>query len=82
VTAALEVNECKIWASLLGADWWCEWRARMEPIGRITVITPSIGGDLVHVACDSREDADWLRNHMISFGGVHKNAVRVVRGQS
>ena len=42
----------------------------MEAAGRITVVTASIGGDLVHVACDDREQAAWLRDHMAEFGGI------------
>lgn len=79
-TAALEVNEAVIWATARGSEWWNLWRIRMEPVGRITIITAGLGGDLVHVACDTKEDAEWLRDHMISFAGVPKAAVRVRRG--
>jgi len=80
MSGALEVNECVIWASQRGNDWWNEWRLRMEPLGRITVLKPSLGGDVVSVACDSREDAEWLHDHMISFAGIPKSAVKVLRG--
>lgn len=78
MTAALEVNEAKIWATNQGADWWNNWRALMEPVGRITVVTPSMGGDLARVACDSKDDATALRDVMVSTGGIHKGALKVV----
>jgi hypothetical protein len=76
-TWGVEVNEAAIWASRMGSDWWNEWRLRMEPVGRITVITPSLGGDRVHVACDSEDDARWLAGHMTGFAGVPARAVKV-----
>lgn len=81
-TAAIQVNEAAIWASNQGAGWWSAWRLRMEPAGRITVIIPSLGGDLVRVSCDSREDAAWLRDHLVRSGGVPGSAVKIVRGAS
>jgi hypothetical protein len=77
----LEVNECRINATASGSRWWSTWRGYMEPAGRISTMTASLGGDLVHVACDSREDAVWLRDHMIS-AGVPASAVRVKRSTS
>lgn len=77
MSAALQVNEARIWATRQGDDWWNSWRARMERTGRITILTPSLGGDLVSVACDSRDDAVWLRDHMVSFAGIPKGALKV-----
>jgi hypothetical protein len=79
--SVLEVNECRVNATGQGSGWWHAWRGRMEPAGRITVVTASLGGDLLHVACDSREDAVWLRGHMVS-AGVPASAVRVKRSTS
>jgi hypothetical protein len=79
-TAVLEVNENVIWYSQHGHEWWDLWRLRMEPTGRITIVINGLCGDLVRVACDSREDAIWLRDHAISFGGVPGRAVKIVRG--
>lgn len=73
----VEVNEAAIWASARGSDWWNLWRLRMEPAGRITIITPSLGGDLVRVACDSRDDAEWLAGHMKEHAGIPARAVKV-----
>jgi hypothetical protein len=78
-TYVVEVNEAGIWASQRGSTWWNEWRLRMEPTGRITVITPSLGGDRVHIACDSKDDAQWLAGHMHEFAGIPKAAVKVTR---
>jgi hypothetical protein len=79
VTAFLEVNEAVIWATQHGSEWWNLWRARMEPLGRIEVITPSLGGDRVRVACDSPEDAAWLLSRMTGSEGIPKSAVKVAR---
>jgi hypothetical protein len=56
----VEVNEAKVLASGRGASWWVEYRMRNEQAGRIEVLTPSIGGDRVSIACDSTEHARWL----------------------
>lgn len=77
----LEVSEGIIWASRKGVEWWNLWRLRMEPLGRITIVTAGLGGDLVRVACDSREDAQWLHDHMISFAEIPKSAVKVRRAE-
>ena len=78
----LEVNEARIWATDQGAQWWDTWRIRMEPVGRITVLTHSLGGDLVRVACDSKPDAEWLRDHMTGFAGIHASAVKITRRET
>lgn len=78
---AVEVNECAILATCRGADWWIAWRQQMEPAGRITVLTASLGGDRLSVACDSTEDAQWLAGHMTGFAGIPQSAVKVKRGR-
>jgi hypothetical protein len=75
----VEVNEASIWAAQSGSRWWNLWRLRMEGSGRITVVTASIGGDLVRVACDGKDDAAWLRGHMTGFAGIPASAVKVKR---
>lgn len=80
--AGLEVNEAVIWASRRGNDWWNEWRILMERTGRITIVTPSLGGDLVYVACDSDSDARWLADHMTGFAGIPARAVKVKRAKA
>jgi|HubBroStandDraft_2_1064218.scaffolds.fasta_scaffold16773_2 hypothetical protein len=79
MTAGVEVSEAVIWATQRGADWWTDFRRRYEPAGRVTVVTPSVGGDLVRVACDDAEDAAWLRGHMLAEG-IPARAVRTLRG--
>lgn len=75
---AVEVNEAKILATRGGAAWWLEFRCRFEPTGRIEVVTASIGGDLVKVKCDDRDDANWLLGHAVSRG-VPRSALKVKR---
>lgn len=81
IAHAVEVNEAAIWATQRGAEWWNAWRIRMEPVGRIEIITATLGGDLVRVACDSLADANWLAGHMRDFAGIPKNAVKVTRAR-
>jgi hypothetical protein len=76
MTVHLEVNEAKILATRSGFAWWLEFRGRFEPIGRIEVVTASIGGDRVKVQCDDREHANWLMNSAIEHG-VPKTALKV-----
>jgi hypothetical protein len=57
MTAAVEVNECRIYATQGGIDWWTTFRQRFENTGRITTLIMSVAGDLVSVACDARTDA-------------------------
>jgi hypothetical protein len=74
---ALEVNETRFHPAARAGDWWSTFRARSKR--RITVVTPSIGGDLVRVACDDQEDAVWLRDHMVDAGGIPVTAMQIVR---
>jgi hypothetical protein len=79
-TAAVEVNEAKIFATRGGSDWWLMFRSRFEPIDRIKVITASLGGDRVEVQCDDREHADWLLAHAVG-NGVPQSALKVKEGK-
>lgn len=76
MSAAVEVNECRIFATQMGVDWWLLFRASGDRTGRIKTLVPSPAGELCSVACDSREDAQWLADHMISQG-IPKSAVKV-----
>lgn len=76
--AAVEVNEARILATAQGASWWFEFRHRFEAIGRISIITCSIGGDLVSVKCDDVEHATWLVQTAQEHG-VPKTALKIKR---
>ena len=75
---AVEVNEARVLATRQGAGWWIAYRSQAERARRVTVVTPSIGGDLVRVACDDQEDAAWLRDHMAD-SGIPVTALKVVK---
>lgn len=74
----VEVNEISVLTyGGSDADWWTRWRAFFERIGRITILGSAIPADVVHVACQSREDArelmaSWTENKLI-----HKGAMKV-----
>ena len=56
----VEVNEVKVFATGRGSDWWAWFLMAHRNTGRITEVAVSLGGAICHVACDSREDAQWL----------------------
>ncbi|MBM0257366.1 hypothetical protein [Micromonospora sp. 4G55] len=77
-TYVVEVNEGKVEASRQGIDWWMLFRIRMDGTGRLHETTPPcVIGGVVEVACDSRDDADWLATHMVHHGGLPRTTVRV-----
>jgi len=76
VTAAVVVNECQINATHRASEWWMWFRFANHP-SRFTDRVISLGGNLVAVACDDREHAEWLARHMVEFGTVPKSAVKV-----
>lgn len=73
------VHETRIFATTLGADWWVAFSSRFEATPRMTCLGLMPQGGDWHVACDSKEDAQSLAEHMVSFGGIHKTAVEVRR---
>lgn len=76
MTAAVEVNECRVFATQMGVDWWLLFRHAHTNSGRITTITPSPAGELCSIACDSAEDAQWLADQMLAHG-LPKSAVKI-----
>ena len=64
----VEVNEAKVLASGRGASWWLDYRGVAERSGRIEVLTPSVGGDRVAIACDTQGHAAWLAALLVSKG--------------
>lgn len=78
--AALRVNEVAVnlYSPREAANWWALFRAH-GPESRFTTITPAIPGDLVEVACEDVEDAEWLRDLMIERG-IPRTALKIVKG--
>lgn len=74
----VHVNECAAFATRTGADWWALFWSRHATTGRLTDLGQSIAGGLWHVACDTKEDAESLREHMVTQG-VPASAVAVRR---
>lgn len=72
------VNECKVFATQRGGEWWLPFLLRFEGTGRMTCLEMSIAGGRWHVACDTREDAQSLKDLMTS-SGVPASAVTVKR---
>lgn len=59
------------------ANWWTAFRQTYDRVGRIADYDPVLVGSRAEVACDSKDDAAWLAEHMVSHGGLHPKAVRV-----
>lgn len=76
MSAVVVVNECQINATRRAAEWWT-WFRYANPSERFESRLISLGGDLVAVACEDREHAEWLARHMVEFGTVPKSAVKV-----
>jgi hypothetical protein len=76
MTVELVVNEAKLFATAT-AGWWTLYRSR-GPEYRFRVITASIGGDLVGVACDDREHATWVADALVA-SGAPRSALRIAR---
>lgn len=78
----VEVNECAIFVSQKGVDWWLLFR-HGQP-ARIRIITQSVAGDRVHVLCDDRAHAEWLEHLLIEKGAprsaVRRRRIRVAKG--
>ncbi|MGI5185471.1 hypothetical protein ACQEVZ_55435 [Dactylosporangium sp. CA-152071] len=72
----VEVNEVLVFATRRGSDWWVWFLIAHRNTGRITDVAVSLGGAICHVACDSREDAQWLATAMVEEHGLPKAAVK------
>lgn len=77
----VEVKDIVVMSTRQGMDWWLFYRRRFEAMGRITTIPGTVTpqGDHCRVACDDREDAEWLAGHMVTFGGLPRTAVKARR---
>ena len=77
--SAVRVEEPRTltYGSRAAADWWVLFRLRM-PASRFTVVKSGFPGDIVDVACESAEDAEWLAARMVEVG-VPKAALKVIR---
>lgn len=71
------VNECGIFAHQGGANWWAEFYMNARP-GLITELILSPAGGHHHVAAPSKDDAEFMRDHMISKG-IHQSYLKVQR---
>lgn len=70
------VDEVGINACRAGRDWWAAFAIRFGTSERITVLDICIAGIHGHVACDSKADAEQLRQQMLD-NGVHPKCVAV-----
>jgi hypothetical protein len=72
----VEVNEVTVFATGRGADWWAWFLIAHRNTGRTTEVAVCIAGATCHVACDSREHAQWLATSVVDEHGLPKSAVK------
>jgi hypothetical protein len=78
VSYAVEVDECGIYATQIGAGFWTE-QVLLRPIGnRIKWLAASPMGGLAQIPCADKEEAEFVRDYMTGHG-VHRNHVKVKR---
>jgi len=81
-TWGVQVNECRLNATRKGAQWWFWYRNMCDrSTNPCMVLTSTLGGEVVFLSRESREDAEWIATFMLSEG-VPASAVRVMRGPS
>jgi len=74
----VEVNECGIFASKVGLDWWTA-NVLTRPIAdRITWTFMGPGGGVAQIPCADRGEAEFVRDHMVG-SGIGKTHVKVRR---
>lgn len=83
MTAYVEVNEARVIAAASESanNTWAAFRSRSEGSGRLAVVTASIGGDRVRVACEDLVHARMLRSSLVR-SGLPESAVAVGRADS
>jgi|HubBroStandDraft_3_1064219.scaffolds.fasta_scaffold98306_4 hypothetical protein len=78
VSYAVQVNECGIFASRVGFDFWTE-QILMRPISRrIKWLALGPSGGLAQIPCEDKEEAEFVRGYMTEHG-IRPNHVKVKR---
>ena len=74
----VEVNECGIFASRKGVDWWTENILKRRIGDRIKWLTITPGGGVGQIPCADKEDAEFLYGYMVEHG-IHAKHAKVKR---
>jgi hypothetical protein len=78
VRYVVEVNECGIFATTRGMDFWIE-QILLRPIGqRIDWLFIGPQGGQAQIPCEDKEEAEFARDYMIEHG-IHHGHVKVKR---
>jgi hypothetical protein len=78
VSYAIEVNECGIFASRVGMDFWTDQILARPIARRIKWLKLGPCGGLAQIPCEDREEAEFVRDYMTAHG-VLPNHVKVRR---
>ena len=76
---AVEVNECGIFASRIGIEFWTDLLRR--PLGaRLVWLFASPGGGVCQLPCADKEEAGFFCGQLIEHG-IHETHARVKRAR-
>lgn len=81
MSTLVEVNEVKILATRLGADWWLMFMQAFANTDRIKTTQITMAGIVCTVDCDDREHAQQWMDNAIEHG-VPKAALRILSGRA
>lgn len=73
----VEVNECAVFATQRGADFWLTHYPRFQASGKLETVKIGPMGSIVRISCADQEEAEFMRGHMVDVGGMPKSAVKV-----
>ena len=77
----VEVNECGIYASRIGWDWWME-NILLRPVaGRIDWLSLGPSGGVAQIPCEDKEEAEFVHGYMLAHG-IHPKHAKVKRIRS
>jgi hypothetical protein len=78
VSYAIEVNECGVFASRAGMDFWTDQILARPIARRIRWLKLGPCGGLAQLPCEDKEEAEFVRDYMTQHG-ILPNHVKVRR---
>ena len=74
----VEVNECGVYASRNGWDWWME-NILLRPISdRIDWLSIGPSGGIAQIPCEDKDEAEFVHGYMLAHG-IHPKHAKVKR---
>jgi hypothetical protein len=72
----LVVDEVKLNAVAVAADWWAPYAARFEASGQARILGISVPGAVLEIGPLDREAAEFMVEHMVEHG-VHRTILTI-----